>query len=558
MRPGSGTGVRDALEARAGWVTGGGLIAVVIATLLYTRFSLEGGLNRDESIYVYGGQQLVNHGTPPYASVFDPKSPGATFLSALGIALAKLVGASQLSGARIVFVVCSILTVLAIYVLAMLLWRSVVGALAAAAVFASFFYFAADSLAGPDAKTPGVLFAVVSMCFAARRRWLWAGLFSGLALLVWQPFIGYTVVYALLALVLGERVAPDESGAAPAVRRPQPHWRAFWLAVLGAAIPVAITSIYFAAAGAFGKFVEAALVFPLRGATPPPVTLRARLGLIRETITISYHFSGYLVVVGYCLLIVLVVLVFVRNGRRVGAAFADPVVGVLALTGLVQCGYAATNFQGGPDLFPLLPPGALGFAGATALLLGWLRRSRFRFGVAIAALAATAVLVSYSWVVFDRDVHARRGLGREQAQACAIERIVSNRHPLWVMGDTIPLVLTGRTNPDRFPYLGEGVDRWRLEHHTVGGFSGWMREIRAAEPWVIVVDNWAGPLFHRTRAYLAGHGYAERYIGPTRVYVPPAGLRRASLRRVRLTSAPTGYATQTGGAPMPSACGLPR
>jgi MFS family permease len=555
-----GDGLRDALEARSGWVTGGGAVALVVATLLYTRFSLQGGLARDESLYVYGGQQLVNHGTPPYASVFDPKSPGATFLAALGIALAKLVGASQLSGARIVFLICSILTVLAIYVLAMLLWRSVVGAVIAAVVFSSFLDFAADALPGPDAKTPAVLFAVVSMCFAARRKWFWAGVFSALGLLVWQPLFGYSIVYGVLALVLGDPLGTSDGDAAPVVRRPKAHWRPFWITVLGVAIPVAITSIYFAAAGAFGKFIEAALVFPLRGAKPKSLTLHERLRLIRQTIITSYQFSGYqfsgyLLIVGYCVLIVLVVLIFVRHGRRVGAAFADPVVGVVALTGVVQCAYAATNFQGGPDVFPLLAPGALGFAGATALVLGWLRRSRLRYAAAVAVLTAAAVLAGFSWVWFENDPQGV--LGRQQAQACAIARIVTAQHPLWVMGDTIPLVLTGRTNPDRFAYLGEGVDHWRIKH-TQGGFKGWMREIQAAEPWVIVVHKWSGRVMVHTQDYLSHHGYSQRYLGSTRVYLPTDGLRRARVQRVRVTSMPTAYTTQLGGRRMPSSCGLPR
>lgn len=555
MRLRISAGLRDTLEARSGWVIGGGLVAVVVATLLYTRFSLQGVLNRDESIYVYGGQQLANHGTAPYASVFDPKSPGATFLCALGVALAKLVGASQISGARIVFVVCSILTVLAVYVLAMLLWRSVVGALAAAVVFSSFFYFAADALAGPDAKTPGVLFVVTSMCFAARRKWFWAGVFSSLGLLVWQPFVGYSIIYAVLALLLGDQVDPTDADEAP-VRRRQVHWRPLGMTVLGVAIPVAITSVYFAAAGAFGKFIEAALVFPLRGAMPKQITLHERLDLIRQAILHAYFFSGWLLIVGYCLLIVLVVLIFVRHGRRVGAAFADPVVGVVMIPAIVQWAYAASNFQGGPDVFPLLAPGALGFAGATALVLGWLRRSRFRYVAATAALAAAAVLMGFSWVWFENDRGATRGLAREQAQACAIERIVSNKHPLWVMGDTIPLVFTGRTNPDRFAYLGEGVDHWRIKH-TQGGFKGWMREIRAAEPWVIVVDNWSGSVMVRTRQYLSSHGYSRRYLAGTRVYLPKEGLRQALVQRVRVTKVPTANTTELGGRPMPSSCGLP-
>ena len=62
------------------WAGGG--FALVIAVALYTRFSIDGNLWRDESIYAYGGQQLLK-GVPVYSSIFDPKTPLGTILCGL-------------------------------------------------------------------------------------------------------------------------------------------------------------------------------------------------------------------------------------------------------------------------------------------------------------------------------------------------------------------------------------------------------------------------------------------------------------------------------------------
>src|SRR3954463_13899705 len=49
---------------------GGGVLALLVGILLFTRFSISGNLWRDEAIYAYGGQQLAGgegfspHGGP--------------------------------------------------------------------------------------------------------------------------------------------------------------------------------------------------------------------------------------------------------------------------------------------------------------------------------------------------------------------------------------------------------------------------------------------------------------------------------------------------------------
>src|SRR3954468_13911788 len=113
---------------------GGGALALIVAALLFTQFSIEGNLSRDEAIYSYGGQQLVD-GVPVYKGIFDPKPPLPTFLTALGVGAGRTAGVDELYAMRYEFLLFSLLTVGAIYLLGLRLWRSPLAALASALTF---------------------------------------------------------------------------------------------------------------------------------------------------------------------------------------------------------------------------------------------------------------------------------------------------------------------------------------------------------------------------------------------------------------------------------------
>jgi len=343
---------------RATWLRmAGGAAALMVAAVLYTRFSIDGGLSRDESVYVYGGQQLA-HGVAPYVSIFDPKSPLATLLCGLGVGLAKLFGLYDLHVIRALFLGCAVLTVLAVYLLVERLAKSVVGGLTAAVVFASYDGFASDAAAGPDAKTPGVLFLVLCMWLAVRRNWFLAGLAGSLAFLVWQPLIIFPVIAVSYAAIVG--------GAG---RR-----RAIGAAALGVALPLAATFGYFAAAGALGDFVDAAFRFPLTGVQRINESFAERLRHIATVVRDYYNFSGVLFWIGAALLIgVLVVTIQLARTAtpkvRWPAILADPLVVVVGVGWLFEFGYALVDFQGYPDVFPLLPFPAIGIGLAVAIAL---------------------------------------------------------------------------------------------------------------------------------------------------------------------------------------------
>src|SRR3954468_14195809 len=263
---------------------GGGALALVIAALLFTQFSIEGNLSRDEAIYTYGGQQLVE-GVPVYEGIFDPKPPLPTFLTAAGVATAHAVGEDEIVTLRYEFLLFSLLTVGAVYLLCLRLWRSPVAALGGAATFIVFKGFATDALGGPGAKTPGVLLSVVALLLLVERRWFWAAFAGSLAFLDWQPLGIYAFAAVAGAFVLSEA-----------------RWREAGKALAGAAIPLAATVLYLAIAGDLSQFVEASFTFPATGLDRNPISFGDRVRAILHVVNKFYPQGRILFWAGLALL----------------------------------------------------------------------------------------------------------------------------------------------------------------------------------------------------------------------------------------------------------------
>jgi len=452
--------VRDRLLIGAG-----AALSLAVAVALFSRYGIDGTLSRDEAIYAYGGLQL-DHGVPMYASIFDPKTPGAAYVAGLGAALGGL------DGIRIAFFVCACLTVVAVFLLAVELWGSVLAGLIAAVAFASFRGFAMDALSGPDAKTPGILMAVVSMLLMARRRWFWAALCGSLAFLVWQPL----AIFPVVAVVASRR----------------------WRAVAGAALPLAVTVVYFWATGALGDFVQAAFAFPVAGLHRGSTSLVHRLGHIAAIVREHYHGAVIQFWAGLALIAVL------AAWKRKWVVLA-PLVVIVA--------FSIHDFQGYPDVYPLLPFAALGLGGAAALVL----RARV---LRTAAVVVVALMTLAAWTQFSTDPAAGDPLVAQRAAAADLQHLLRPGDAIYALGDPAPLVLTGRTNPSRFIYLGSGVSLWDFAH-TPGGFAGWKAQLRAARPAIIVVHGWKGPYERRVTTWLKRIGYQPSWDGCWKVFLRP-------------------------------------
>lgn len=480
----------------------GGLGSILIAAIIYSQFSILDWLKRDSAIYMYGGQQML-HGTPPYASIMDPKGPLAAIICGFGEAVAKLLGRDDVLVIRVEFGVIAALTVLAVYLLTLELFDSVLAAVVASAIFASFAGYARDALAGPNGHTPAILFSIVAMWLTARKNWMWAGVAAGLAFLDWQPVFPYALV--LLACAYVWSTGPD-------------RWKNCLRAAIGGAIPFAAVVLYYAIEGQLRWLIDGLFVFPLTGVARNSMTLGARVRFIFNDVANLYGFSGALLWIGIVLLLAGIAWRLVRAGGERRQVLGGPLVLLVFVSFVAQVLYLVYDYQGYSHAFPMLVYGALGFGMAAAWLLARAsKEGKLRAGRST-AIAAVVVVTATAAIAYHEPSVRRPVLRQQQASACAIKAALVPGTPLWVMGNPLPLVFLHRRNPDNYPYLGSGIDRWKIEH-TRHGFAGWTAQVARSRASVVVVDTWHSPIRFRMQSWLRHHGYVRGYIGPWQVFV---------------------------------------
>ena len=485
------------------------LFVLAVAAGLFARFPITEELRRDEAVFAYGGQQLAE-GVPPYVSILDPKAPLSTFISGGAVAAGRALGVDDLYAIRLTFFVIACLTVVAIYVTGKELFGSVAAGIAAAVAFVTFKGFAIDALGGPNAKTPGILFAVLATAFLIRRQWFWAGVSASLALLVWQPL----AIYAILAIVAA-LISAD--GAE--------RWRNAGLTALGMAIPGLATLAYFAFAGAFGELIEGAVLLPTIGRQPATTDLPERVVHIVATIARGYGLGGAVVWIGLGVLVVLIGSRIARLRRQPNALRTDPLVVVLAPPLACVTAMSLLDFQGYPDAYPLLPYAALGISGGVAAVLAHPAWGSVGHYLRPLAAGAEAIAIAATFLWYSEPRPEARALIRQRADAAAAESLLEPGETVRVLGSPAPLVLMGRRNPSRHIYLSAGIDRWVMEH-TPGGFDGWIAEFAADPPDMIVIGGWSGDYVAPTRRWLTAN-YAPLQSGDLKLFVSSTVLDRA-------------------------------
>jgi hypothetical protein len=509
---------------RRAWI--GLLLTLALAAGLYTRFSIDDRLSRDEAIWVYGAQQFVE-GVPYYKSIFDAKTPLAPALAAGGVEVARITGGSDIHGVRIVFLLFACAAAAGMYALGRALWGSVLAGALSAVAFLAFKGFAIDALGGPDAKTPGIAFAVFSMLALVRRRWLLGGALGALAFLCWQPFGIHMLVAPVAALAMSARGS---------------RARAASRAIAGAVVPVAASFVYFWAANGLSDYVDAAFRFPVEGVHRAAQTTGDRVRLISDVVGQEYGvLHGWLLWGGLIALGVALVVAVWRGRRAWRTVVANPLICVVAPPALALIAFTLHDFEGYPDVYPLLPFAALG-AGATALLA---RRRALGAGLA----AAAAALAGFTWHDYATAPPSIISLGVQQDHADGVRQLLGPRGRLYAIGDPTSLVLTHRRNPNRYIYLGSGVLQWMVDR-TPGGLGGWLASIRALDPGVIVVHTFH-PKALAPRAFLHAlrQGYESRWLGTWHVLVKPPLLRRAEAGGLVLSTRPPPPASTLGQPP---------
>jgi hypothetical protein len=295
-------------------------------------------------------------------------------------------------------------------------------------------------------------------------------------------------------------------------------------------VPLLLTAAYFTVVGRLGDFVTTAFIFPVIGIRRGGETLVQRLKHIASVVHADYGISGDLFWLGTALLVVAIVVRIVSRSGGWRATLTDPLVAVVGTTFAGVVLFSASDFQGYPDLYPLLPSAALGCGAGAAFLLARARTPAALRVATAAGLVVVLALTAVFWVAYGR-VHGRHvDLVSQQRDACTLNQVLGPNGRLQSLGDPRPLVLTHRRNPTRFIYLGSGIAQWHVDH-LAGHLPAWEREIRSADADVIITKTWHG-IWHKRMTRWLRANYSRAVLGRWHLFLAPPVLADAQARGI--------------------------
>ena len=473
------------------------LLVFLISAFVFVQYGFGGILERDEAIYVYSGQQMAQ-GTPPYVSIFDHKGPLAPMVSGIGVSIAALLNLDDILVVRITFLVLSSLAVVGLYLLSSTLFSYQKMGFLAASIFVGFSHFGMHAASGPRAKTPMVMFGILSLLLVARKKWFWAGICSSLALLTWQPAGIYAVITILLAFLQSEAGRPRVRNALSAIS--------------GVLTPIVVVSLYFWYQGALYNLVDGAILFNLSylERIPSYSPLEHILRPIRM-VNSGYTSMALPIFIGFFM----VLLMYVWRTRLYGPSFLNFIrkdhFSVFLLSFPLFIIWTAVDLQGYPDIYVLLPYVAIGFGWLLHLALDALTRIKqigttlqiSCFFLLCAVLLGSATL-NYRATAENKLEEQRQWAQQIEARFGTDARIVS-------IGVPEMLVLLHRTNPNPYLFIIYGIDN-RINATTPGGFKGWLEELERYDPSVIALGKTTGRFEPILTSWLKSH-YKKTRVG---------------------------------------------
>ena len=484
-----------------------GLVGLVV----YALHGYDGTLSRDLGIFVYGGEHVAQ-GVPPYAGIFNSVGPLADALPGLAIWVGNLVGADPVLAARVGFTVLAAGCCALLCVLARDAFGSRAAGLVAPAVFLTFEEFLRLASDGPREKTAMVLFLLATLLLLGRRRWFLAGAATALATLTWQPVLLPAVAGAAVAL-LGAR-AGRLRGAATYV--------------LGGAVPTAAVVAFYAARGDLRLAIDGFVTVNAQDTSQPSLLTSPA---VRTDLWYGYHQSLLVLLVGLAALLVVTAAAAPDAVRQEPGAVA---VASLGAAGLAATAWTTAVINGAPDLFVVLPFGALGAAGAAAAVV---RRLRPGLGRSlVAAVTVTAVTAAAAEAVGTRNDM----LDRQRADVAAV--LAAARPGATVLTVNAPevLAIARRDNPTRYQLFDPPMQAF-LDRSTRGGLKGYAAYIARTHPTLVAIParlhaSWLEPVLSADYVQ-AGHGptwtwYVARAAGPAEAIAVRAANASVTGRRL--------------------------
>lgn len=443
----------------------------------------------DNALYDYIAQSILR-GQLSYRDVVDVKGPGSTYLSAAAIEIGRLFGAKDVLSIRLLYVVLGGLLCVVTYAVAEIYFGCRLAALLAALTPLVVTRYCEFMTSGTEPKLPMMLFGLLSLLMIARDKPLWAGIWSMLACLCWQPGLMFTGV----AFLIHSRYLTS--------------WRdcRALKVLIGAAIPLAIVVLYFYWKGALSDLWSYTVVFNYsmagqkshRGLAGPLLHLRNVLLRIFGPTSIILVLSavGLLMFLANRL----------RSKRPLKQALQSPDLfrDAIIMPPVIYLAFCLIDLQSGPDLIPFFP-----FIG---MFTGWffIEGSRLIAGKRTVTqgshsvhlrhvIPACALLVIIGLVLIQAH---RYGIGdiwtlkREETEARFVGDLLGADDKMFVHGSLELLVLLNRANLNPYVDLDAGKDRYIANKNYGGSFQALIAEIESQAPRIVAISRLKG-ISHR-------------------------------------------------------------
>jgi hypothetical protein len=492
-------------DQHTGSVAAGLFVLAVLLMLMYRPFNqLEVG---DSAGYDYIAQSILR-GQVPYRDVVDMKTPASMYLSAFAMATGKLAGVRDVIAVRLFqALMVGLLSVVIFYVGRAYLRNSAAG-LIAAVLPLTCYKFAEWTVVGTQPKLPMILFGMLCLLFIAKGQPFWAGVFSTLSFLCWQPGLMFTGV----ALLMFSNYLTS--------------WRDMRAArvVLGAAVPLVIVFGYFYSRGALGDLWAWTITFNYSVFAPEtqrePLRALIHIWSVMKRAFGVDAFAAAIGAAGFTMFAV------ERARRRLGARTSDPDLfrDALLIPPVVYFAFCLINMQSGPDLIPFIPFFGI-FAGWFVVKSGQFISTRqqrvsgkaLRWDLLV--LAAGLILI----VAFARGtaywVAGGHALQDQERQFRQLSDLLGPGDTAYVHGYAELLVLLNRPNLNPYPFLNQGIDGFAASRRG-GDFNVILDEMEAGRPKLVVlarmktvasremIERWVDQHYDKLESF----GPAQAYI----------------------------------------------
>lgn len=492
------------------------LVVGLVALVVYASHGYQGVLDRDLGAFVYGGEHVA-HGIPPYVGIFNTVGPLADGVPGLAIWWGHLFGLDPVLSARVLFTVLSAGCCGLLCVLARDLFDSRAAGFVAPAVFLNFERFLQLASDGPREKTTMLLFLLAALILVGRRRWLWAGVFTALATLTWQPSFAVAATAVVVAILLG----------------PGHRVRAVGRFLLGGAIPSVVTIGYFASQHALHLAWEGFVLVNVLYTSQPSVV--SAPGTTWHFLWVGYHATLLVEIVGLVLFLMMGTVVARRLWRASTTRAERPTREVatvsLAVSAAVGVVWTLVAINGAPDLFEMLPFGALGITGMVVWVID-------RFPVSRTTLVAHAAVVTVV-VALVAGAGANSVLTRNHilpVERADVGRVLAAAPPgAGVLSISAPevLAIAGRSNPRPVQIYDRPMEAY-LDKTWPGGMAGYTQSLIRLRPTLIVVGDSFG---HTWPDQMLARYYWHVGPGPTWRWYLSRTAGRAALLRLREANA---------------------